>query len=171
MSTSSIKILLPDAGESLDNLAPVPSSVSEALRALQVEHAAVLAQNAELRALLAAEMEYSAKLVRYQQKHHESEGRTNPEKGNLDSAFYRDLKDEKGNSLIPPGITVLDTTVMLPPNELMNGERVGDKDGGKKAEISGDEMKEMEMREKAEKDADEINWKIQYARSFQSQRA
>lgn len=152
MSTSSIKILLPDAGGCLDNLVPVPNSVSEALRVLQIEHAAVLAQNAELRALLAAEMEYSAKLVRYQQKHHESEGRTNPEKGNLNSAFYRDLKDEKGNSLIPPEIAVHDTTVMLPPNELMNGERVGDKDSGKKAEIeedgAHDEMKEMEIEKK-----------------------
>lgn len=131
----------------------------------------MLSQNAELRVLLAAEIEYSTKLVGYQQKHHESEGRTNPEKGNLNSAFYRDLKDEMGNSLIPPEIAVLDTTVMLPPNELMDGERVGDTDSSKKAEIrvdgARDKMKEMEISEKAEEEADEISWKIQYARSFQ----
>lgn len=137
-----------------------PNAASEALRGLQVEHAAALAQNAELRALLAAEMEYSAKLTCYQQKYHESHGRTNPEKGNLNSVFYRDLKDENGNSLIPPEMVGLDATVRQPPDEII-GEWVGDKNDGEGAEVEAE----------AEAEADEIRWRIQYSRSFQSQRA
>lgn len=132
----------------------------------------MLAQNAELRAELVAEKAISAKLCCYLQEYHESQGRTNPEKGNLNSVFYRNLKDEQGNSLIPPEMVNLDSMAKPLPCELMGGEWVSDTDGEEEADKMGiDEMREsMGMREQETK-ADERRWKLQYARSFESQRA
>lgn len=104
-------------------------------------------------------------LCRHLQRYHESKGRTNPEKGKMDSFFYRDLKDENGNSLVPPEMLGLDTT---PQNENMGGKWVGGKDDNERIEIEmkriNNEMREVNMREETEAGVDERSWKIQSTR-------
>lgn len=135
-SVSSLTLPSPDVSPCLGKLAAVPRSASEELRILKVEHAATLVQNAKLRALLEAEKEYSAMLCLHLQRYHESKGRTNPEKGRIDSVFYRDLKDEDGNSLVSPEVLSPD---MRPQNECIDSEWVDNKDEKIKIEIKGGE--------------------------------
>lgn len=108
-SSSSLTLPSPDVSSCLGKLVAAPRSASEELRVLKVEHAATLVQNTKLCTLLEAEREYSAMLCRHLQRYHESKGRINPEKGRMDSVFYRDLKDEDGNSLLSPEMLSLDT--------------------------------------------------------------
>lgn len=128
-ASSSLTLPSPDASPCLGKLVAVPRSASDELGMLRAEHAATLVQNAKLRALLEAEKEYSAMLCRHLQRYHESKGRINPEKGRMDSVFYRDLKDEDGNSLVSPEMLNPDTT---PRNEYVDGEWSDDKDRDKK---------------------------------------
>lgn len=159
------------------------TSAERALKILQDKHAIVLAENSELRASLVAEREFTAKLCCYLQEYHESQGHINPEKGDLNSVFYRDLKDEQGNILVPSEVAGLETACVLLPVEVKDDEKKmglgGNEDDNKVIEIKKrkeeEELDAIKRRNKEEQEdeEDERRWirKLHYARSFDSQRA
>lgn len=128
----------------------ISDPTSEALQKLQNEYEIVLAQNAELRAALAAEKETTAKLLCFLQEYHESQGRINPEKGNLNSIYYRNLKDGQGNNLVPREIADLEPALL---SGGLRGGGLRGKMGNEKVRMkrnADDQMKEIKSRNKKE---------------------
>lgn len=80
---------------------------------LSASNAGLHAKNAELLASQEAEKGFSVKLLLMLQQYHESQGRVNPDPGNLNSVYYRDLKDEHGNSLVRPEMEEAEATPLL----------------------------------------------------------
>ncbi|RPA95496.1 hypothetical protein L873DRAFT_1845953 [Choiromyces venosus 120613-1] len=71
--------------------------------AMAAEISALKAENKKLGKEVVAERKFSATLVQVLKTFHEDSGRVNPAPGDIGGVYYRDLKDEHGEPLVPAG--------------------------------------------------------------------
>jgi len=79
----------------------LPPPMSDTYSAMVAEVMALKAENQMLSREIVAERKFSAMLVEVLKSFHECAGRVNPAPGDIGSVYYRELKDESGDPLVP----------------------------------------------------------------------
>ena len=80
---------------------PSPMSDTSTYSAMAAEIMALKAENEMLSREIVAERKFSGMLVEVLKSSHERAGRVNPAPGDIGSVYYRELKDERGDPLVP----------------------------------------------------------------------
>jgi len=79
----------------------LPPPMSDTYPAMAAEIVALKAENEMLNREIVAERKFSAMLVDVLKSFHECAGRVNPAPGDIRSVYYRELRDERGDPLVP----------------------------------------------------------------------